>query len=534
MRVLIRCDASSLIGSGHVMRCRNLGRALQQRGVEVLFVCRQAPGDLINLLSQEFLLLRLPPRIESASWCEGMEGRDIYTAWLGCSVDQDVNDCVNAISTLDIDQIDWLVVDHYSLDQSWESQICEKLSELFGKQPRLFVIDDLADRPHQADVLLDANRLKFSAYEDYQGLLPSSCSLLLGPAYAPMDPLYGQLHPLTPPRVRLRRVLVFFGGVDKDNYTYLALMALSHHDFAELDVDVVLSTAAPNYSAVAKLVKNLPQVQIHSDLTSLAGLILRADLAIGAAGSVSWERSALALPALVAVAAENQLQGAQALVEAGAAKLIDPSLTASLQKQIDTAIRNYLKTPEHLQKSSECASLLGDGRGLDRLLTLFLGPTEKLRLRPANPADVHIYYSWANEPEVRRQSLDTSPIPFEHHQVWFNSRLSSPNALLRILEDERGLPLGQIRFERSANSLAKAVISFSLDIAARGHGLASKLLNLGIAELHNQWGNTMEPYAEVRPTNYASAKVFLSNGFIESCPRHQGVRCFSIPNNSIR
>ncbi|MBM5783706.1 MAG: UDP-2,4-diacetamido-2,4,6-trideoxy-beta-L-altropyranose hydrolase [Cyanobacteria bacterium K_DeepCast_150m_m2_101] len=533
MRVLIRCDASWAIGSGHVMRCRNLGRALQRRGTEVLFLCRERPGDLIALLSEEFGVLRLPAMASPETSLEGLQGREFYGAWLGCSQLQDADDCLNAIRPAESGPIDWLVVDHYGLDQSWERRICESLSEIHSERPRLLVFDDLADRPHQADVLVDANRLGSSACEAYRPHVPASCRLLLGPAYAPLDPLYGQLQPLAPQRSSLRRVLMFFGGVDQANHSAFALEALGHPEFADLAVDVVLGAAAPHHATVAQLVRQRPHTQLHSCLPSLAGLMLRADLAIGAAGTASWERAALALPTLVTPVAGNQRQGAQALADAGAALLTDLQQSADPGALILEAIRTLLKQPERLQQLSARSRSLGDGRGLGRLLTTMLGPTQGLRLRPATLADEGLYLAWANEPKVRRQSFNMEPIPFDQHQRWFRSRLQSTNILLRVLVDAEGLPLGQIRFERSADEPARATIGFSLDPAARGYGLASELLQLGVAELARHWGAAVEAYGEVRVANAASAKAFLRAGFVEGPPPRSGVRCFSSPACSV-
>jgi len=533
MRALIRCDASLAIGSGHMMRCRNLGRALQQRGAEVLFLCRERPGDLMALLAEEFGVLRLPALTFPEPCLEGLEGRDLYGVWLGCSQRQDADDCLNAIRQAESGSIDWLVVDHYGLDQTWERQICEGLSEQQGDPPKLLVLDDLADRPHQADVLVDANRLDVSACEVYRSQVPAACRVLLGPAYALLDPLYAQLQPLAPQRCSLHRVLVFFGGVDQANHTAVALKALGHPVCADLAVDVVLAAAAPHLATVAQLVQQRPHTELHCGLPSLAGLMLRADLAIGAAGTASWERAALALPTLVTPVADNQRQGAQALADAGAALLIDLQQSADPAALIVEAIRTLMKPPERLQLLSAGARSLGDGRGLARLLTTMLGPAQGLRLRPATLADENLYHAWANEPEVRRQSFNTQPIPLDQHQRWFRRRLQSPDALLRVLVDAEGLPLGQIRFERSATEPARAVIGFSLDPVARGYGLASELLCLGVAELARQWGGPVEAYGEVRVANAASARAFLRAGFVEGPPPRQGVRCFMRSASSV-
>ncbi len=209
IRVLFRCDASLSIGSGHVMRCRTLARELQRRGADVIFLCRRQPGDLISLLVQEFAVLALPEQPLAA--CEGLEGRDLYGAWLGCSQHTDAAQCLQALAQANITSASWLVADHYGLDARWEAQLLAGLASA-NAPPKLLVIDDLADRPHQADLLLDQNFFGAATEQRYQGLVPPHCRQLLVPHYALLGPEYAQLHPLVPPRKELRRVLVFFGG----------------------------------------------------------------------------------------------------------------------------------------------------------------------------------------------------------------------------------------------------------------------------------------------------------------------------------
>ena len=118
-RILFRCDAALTIGSGHIFRCRTLARELQRHGAEVLFLCRQQEGDLIYLLEKEFQVLRLPN--QPLSTCDGLKGRQLYEAWLGCSQREDAEECLKAVSSAGIRNIDWLVVDHYGLDATWLS-----------------------------------------------------------------------------------------------------------------------------------------------------------------------------------------------------------------------------------------------------------------------------------------------------------------------------------------------------------------------------------------------------------------------------
>ena len=141
------------IGSGHVMRCRTLARELLRSGADVLFLCRRQPGDLIGILEQEFRVLTLPelPLLT----CEGLDGRALYGAWLGCSQQHDADQTFDTISAARLQSIDWVVVDHYGIDAVWENRLLQRFGTRFSS--KLLVIDDLADRPHQADLLLDQN-----------------------------------------------------------------------------------------------------------------------------------------------------------------------------------------------------------------------------------------------------------------------------------------------------------------------------------------------------------------------------------------
>ena len=175
------------------------------------------------------------------------------------------------------------------------------------------VIDDLADRPHQANLLLDQNFFGEDTEQRYQRLVPRQCLQLLGPHYALLGPEYPQLHSLVPSRIELRRLMVFFGGVDQANLTGRTLEVLLNSVFADLSVDVVLGLKSPHRQAVEQLVRLRTHTTLHSSLPSLAGLIARADLGIGAGGITTWERACLGLPALVVPCAANQIGGCKPL-----------------------------------------------------------------------------------------------------------------------------------------------------------------------------------------------------------------------------
>lgn len=513
------------------MRCRSLARALQARGGEIVFLCRLQPGALIALLEQEFRVLALPElrleACESAVKAQPLSGRALYSAWLACTEQQDAMESLAAWAVARLQPPSWLVLDHYGLGSTWQRRMQEGLRLADGSAPAVLVIDDLADRAHQANVLIDASRLDPEAPDPYRHWVPEACTTLLGPAYAPLDHLYPRLQPLLPPRSQLARVLVFFGGMDAANHAAVALRALSHPRLLHLAVDVVVGATAPHRADLESRVLQRPNTTLHVGLPSLVGLMTRADLALGAAGTASWERACLGLPCLVVPVAENQQQGARALEAAGVARCLNLEAAADPAAVLQAALLELLETPDALKAMSEACLQLGDGRGLARVVTALLGPAPGLRLRPAQAADLWLYHWWASDPQVRRQSFNSDPIPLAQHRRWFVGRLNSPLALLRVLEDGDGLPLGQIRFERTDEEDVRAVIGVSLDRLARGRGLAPPLLELGLAELSRCWGEGCEAYGEVRADNPASCRAFLRAGFQEGLPPRPGVRSFA-------
>jgi UDP-2,4-diacetamido-2,4,6-trideoxy-beta-L-altropyranose hydrolase len=491
------------------MRCRTLGRELQRRGAAVTFLCRRQSGDLISLLEQEFPVLVLPE--QPLSPCDELESRELYGAWLGCSQATDASQCLQALAQAGITSASWLVADHYGLDARWEAQL---LAELAGDDapPRLLVIDDLADRPHQADLLLDQNFFGEATDQRYQGLVPYQCRQLLGPHYALLGPEYAQLHPLMPPRTELRRVLVFFGGVDPANLTGRALEALMDPALAHLAVDVVLGRQSPHRKAVHQLVARRPHTTLHGPLPSLAGLIARADLAIGAAGATAWERACLGLPSLVVAIAANQLPFAQALDQAGHLQLLGDEASVNAE-QIRSALLARIAEPH----ADEGGNDLTDGWGASRLSMAMLGPQGAISLRRASAADEALLLHWANDPQVRANSFSPEPIDPPDHHHWFHTGQANPNRLQLIATAADGCPIGQIRFDQEPASTeggaSEATVDLSLDPCARGQGLAAELVRLGLQKMEQHWGPATDAVAEVLPSNAASNACFARAGF---------------------
>jgi len=181
--IVFRTDAALQIGTGHVMRCLTLAEALAERGAHCRFVCREHSGNLMELIRDRgFDAIGLP--VESgrlATEASSDEPIGAHATWLGADWAVDAEQACAALGDMDAD---WLIVDHYALDVRWERSLRSRCR-------RLMVIDDLADRIHDCDLLLDQNLGREP--RDYAGLVPDCSAILVGPRFALLRPEFAAL-----------------------------------------------------------------------------------------------------------------------------------------------------------------------------------------------------------------------------------------------------------------------------------------------------------------------------------------------------
>jgi UDP-2,4-diacetamido-2,4,6-trideoxy-beta-L-altropyranose hydrolase len=339
------------MGTGHFMRCLTLADVLQLRGARVLFLSRALPVYLCDMLAAKGMEVD----VFESDVLSGIPRDLSHSHWLESSQEQDAADSILALSG---QHWDWLVVDHYALDVRWEAQL--RVSA--GK---IMVIDDLADRVHDCDVLLDQN-----FYADMQtryiGKVPENCQLLLGPRYALLRDEFRKMRYLVKPRTGVvERILVFFGGVDADNYTRLAISALTELAIKNIHVDVVVGAQHPNRLEIEGVCA-AQGYDCHVQTTRMAELMAAADLAIGAGGSATWERCCMGLPALLVAMADNQIDIAKSLDLLGACIYMGAFEEITISS-MSNAIADLLSTKGQLSMISGCASSLVDGMGVVRI-----------------------------------------------------------------------------------------------------------------------------------------------------------------------
>lgn len=427
MNIAFRVDASAQIGTGHLMRCLTLANALKQHGAKIRFVSRHMPEYLRDILvgrGHEFMLLDGSPS-------DTRPGSLAHSYWLGTSQHTDAEDTLHALS----DQAwDWLVVDHYALDARWETVLRKTAKNILA-------IDDIADRQHDCDLLLDQN-----FYQDmntrYTEKVPAHCQLLLGPRYALLREEFRQLREQVRPRTEpVKRILIFFGGVDAGNFTGSALEALVSMGIADLHVDVVIGTQHP-FREQLEITCAEHGVFCHVQTTRMAELILAADLAIGAGGSAVWERCCLGLPTLTICAADNQRK--QIADAASEGLLYAPELNDELIIGAKLHVRAFMENGYLRQAICSHGMQAVDGRGASRVVGS-LGCSD-IEVRAARHDDSQRVFEWRNHPTVRAVSRNSDMITWENHQRWFASVLSAIDRLLLIGQRE-GFPMGVVRFD---------------------------------------------------------------------------------------
>jgi UDP-2,4-diacetamido-2,4,6-trideoxy-beta-L-altropyranose hydrolase len=333
MKIVIRLDSSITIGSGHLMRCLTLVDQLRDHGSTVYFVCRDLPGNFCSLVRNKGYDVReLVVDSETVDWQRDARQTEMLLE--------------------EIQPIDWLIVDHYGLDIRWEQFMRQTVK-------KIMVIDDLANRVHDCDILLDQNL--YSNMEDrYSKLVPKECICLLGPQYALLRSEFLKIgKDIRKHDGDIRRILIFFGGSDPSNETGKALEALFLLKKACIEADVIVGFANPHKDKIKTVCQKENNIRYHCQVDNMARLMLNADLAIGAGGTTAWERCYLGLPTITVIIAENQIELTENLAKNGAIfnlgwyeNVSQIDIAKAIQYLIDN--KNEVKTMSRISTNIMC------------------------------------------------------------------------------------------------------------------------------------------------------------------------------------
>ena len=350
MRVNVRVDASSAIGTGHLRRSLALALALCAQGDEVRFITRDLGFDAGAMIRAAGIAppLLLPAPDDSPF---APDPAIAHASWAGVTTARDIKETVKIARPF---RADWMVVDSYAFGAAWHQGVREALD------CRIAAIDDLADRGMDCDLLID-HTFTPDHRAKYDGLLASKTSVLGGPAYGLLGPAFAKA-----PRCafceKVRSVGVFMGGVDAGGHSALALDALDAAGFCG-PVEVASTSANPSLGALHDRVRARPLTTLTLDQPDLAGFFARHDLQIGAGGGASLERCCIGVPTLLVIVADNQNAVAPHLAAAGIVALAtEPGVDAMAASLVD-----LIADAPRRRALAERSRALVDGHGAARV-----------------------------------------------------------------------------------------------------------------------------------------------------------------------
>lgn len=417
-------------------------------------------------------------------------------------VDSDMKNVMETLANRFASDVDWMIFDHYGIDAEAET-LCRPIAR------NIMVIDDLADRIHDCDVLLDQGSGR--AEEAYAELVPAHASVLTGPHYALLDPKYGDYRDRRLPANPDGRAEIFvsFGATDPGNHTRQGLDVLAASAI-DRRVNVVLGSAAPHLEDVRAYIGSSKfEATLHVDTPDILSLLANSRLAVGAGGVSALERCCCGVPSIIAVTADNQRTAAAGVCAAGAAELMDPGDLTNASGLISDVIAS----PEKLRRMALAGMLLCDGRGTRRI-AMTLAPERSsdgadVRLRPARADDEDIILEWQQAPGARRFARNPDAPDADTHAAWMQATLDDPEILLNIVECE-GRAAGLVRLDRRAARGSLPAFEVSILVASdqhrRGIGKAALALARRLAP-----GVVLQ--AAIHPDNSASLSLFMASGY---------------------
>lgn len=320
-------------GGGHVMRCAALALALAGRGARCAFSTPPEGADILQrFFPDTFSVFAEPPDA--------------------------------AFSRADTLSPDVVVVDDYGRDADDERRLARSAR-------RMVVVDDLADRPHAADLVIDPGYGREASA--YAAVAPSA-RVLAGPAYALLRPAFARARAERPPPSPdpPQRLFIGFGLSDVGGVCARAVR-LVRQAAPGLALDVALSGVAGSLPELEARAAADGRLSLHLDTPDVAALMARADAAVGAGGSASWERCALGLPSLVVVVADNQRPATEGLARDGAVIACDLhalEFEARFAEGLRTLLHDADARVAMARRAASTCDGLGAGRAAEAVLAL--------------------------------------------------------------------------------------------------------------------------------------------------------------------
>jgi len=359
MKVVFRVDSGNSMGGGHLSRCLTLANKLREAvSACCYFIIRKHPGYQSKLIENSGFEYSCLPLNHEIDYFNGN-----YEGWVGAEWQVDsVETKQKLLEWSKTNTFDWMIVDHYGLDEKWEQTF-------INQGLRVGVIDDLVNRPHVCHFLVDQTCGRLP--KEYVSLVDHKTKLLTGERFCLMRPDFfeyrGKSLKFKKEYKKTNKILLNFGSTDPHNHTCKAIQGIS--DFAhayDAEVIVVVGSGCPYLAEINEQASHSSlKIQIMIDVKEMAKLLVDIDLAVGAAGASTWERCMLGVPTLLVKTAENQRDVIQRVVSAGAALEYTGDVgSSSLSEALEGLVLEY-------HSVSKAASNLVDGSGFITVIEQF-------------------------------------------------------------------------------------------------------------------------------------------------------------------
>ncbi len=484
MRFAFRVDSSPKIGMGHLMRCLTLAIGLRDAGFECYFICRDFEGNGVHHIIEKGF------DVEFLS----TSGIELDETWLGVPFQQDASETIKVITK---NLADWLVVDHYDIDQRWESIVRKEFSS-----SKVLVIDDLVNRPHDCDILVDQTFGRSA--EEYKALVPDNSVFCLGTDHALLRAGFKELRERksNDDIIKTPHILVTLGGGNSS--LPLQIIGRALKDVAHKHIFSVTAITAGTADNLLIDYHALPlDVELIDFSKNIEVEMAKADFVIGAGGGTSWERCCMGLPTVVLTIADNQIEIAKILSEQRAGISV-----ATNAEEIASATEMLISNRELLFEMSENASRLCDGNGVTRVVQEIIASSVSVKLATIDDAQFIYDARYANQASKFYRSQD---IPnFDAHVAWLDDALSKDDRILAnmFLGENK---IAHIRLDREPDRTGEGEIGICLSEDWRGKGLAKIILNAANEHFSNIGFSKI--YAEVHENNKPSNQIFKATGY---------------------
>jgi UDP-2,4-diacetamido-2,4,6-trideoxy-beta-L-altropyranose hydrolase len=487
MKIIARLDADSIIGAGHLMRVLTLLNQLVEQSDyyphDVLIVSYSLSDSFKSLITHHGFRYHVINQVDN---------------W---SMDYDAQTTAELIGDDSI--ADLVIVDHYELDKTWETQLTPYCHQLI-------VIDDLANREHHCTTLIDQTLGRKK--DDYSDLVPSYCKLLLGTKYTMLRPEFQRLR-ITAKQTQsnsIKNILIAFGATDPQGNSnkvvaWLAQL-LKTKPQMNFHCTIMITSASPHLNNIKKTCDMYPWLSCTIDEKNVAELLLKTNLAIGASGSASWERCCLGVPTIAFQTADNQKMLLAELDKAGAIANLK-ELTEQSQDEFNQSLSRLIEDTNYYTDMRRNSFNVCDGTGANLICDHLLSNTLKLRL--ATKKDEDLLYQWQSNPHIRQFFRNPNAVTFNEHTTWFRNSLKLSSRTIYVIElgsNANTLPVGTLRFDE-VNS-QQYEVSILIDHKFQNRKLGWRALKSTPNKFRNK-----EIIASVHTDNKASQQLFLSAGY---------------------